>query len=97
MKLREKIQSLPDAPGVYLFTEAPGRYTVTVDAGNFGGGGALAGYTATPTLHLDLTRFSAPGANHLLAYQRFMASRTWSCDHLNGSRLCGRMGALISV
>ncbi len=36
--------------GGYLFTEAPGTYTVTVDASNFVTGGALAGYTATPTL-----------------------------------------------
>jgi uncharacterized repeat protein (TIGR01451 family) len=39
-----------DATGHYLFTEAPGTYTVTVDASNFAGGGALAGYTPTPTL-----------------------------------------------
>jgi uncharacterized repeat protein (TIGR01451 family) len=36
--------------GGYLFTEAPGTYTVTVDASNFNSGGALAGYTASPTL-----------------------------------------------
>ena len=36
--------------GAYLFTEAPGAYTVTVDASNFAGGGALASYTASPTL-----------------------------------------------
>ena len=34
----------------YLFTEAPGTYTVTVDATNFTGSGALVGYTPTPTL-----------------------------------------------
>ena len=33
--------------GIYLFTEAPGSYTVTVDAGNFTGSGALAGYTSS--------------------------------------------------
>ncbi|MGA2500223.1 MAG: SdrD B-like domain-containing protein, partial [Tepidisphaeraceae bacterium] len=36
--------------GLYLFTEAPGTYTVTVDASNFASGGALAGYNASPTL-----------------------------------------------
>ena len=36
--------------GGYLFTEAPGTYTVTVDASNFTTGGALAGYFASPTL-----------------------------------------------
>jgi hypothetical protein len=36
--------------GAYLFSEAPGTYTVTVDASNFSGSGALAGYTVTPTL-----------------------------------------------
>ena len=36
--------------GGYLFTEAPGTYTVTVDASNFTGTGALVGYTASPTL-----------------------------------------------
>jgi len=36
--------------GAYLYTEAPGTYTVTVDASNFAGGGVLAGYTATPSL-----------------------------------------------
>jgi protocatechuate 3,4-dioxygenase beta subunit len=36
--------------GAYLFTEAPGTYTVTVDASNFTGTGALATYTASPTL-----------------------------------------------
>src|SRR5262249_8990485 len=39
-----------DNNGKYLFTEAPGTYTVTVDSGNFTGSGALVGYTATPTL-----------------------------------------------
>ena len=32
--------------GGYLFTEAPGTYTVTVDASNFAPGGALAAFTA---------------------------------------------------
>ena len=36
--------------GGYLFTEAPGTYTVTVDASNFVAGGALAGYNVSPTL-----------------------------------------------
>jgi uncharacterized repeat protein (TIGR01451 family) len=37
--------------GAYLFTEqAPGTYTVTVDASNSTGAGALVGYTPTPTL-----------------------------------------------
>jgi len=36
--------------GGYLFTEAPGTYTVTVDASNFATGGALAGYFVSPTL-----------------------------------------------
>ncbi|HEX4796237.1 MAG TPA: SdrD B-like domain-containing protein, partial [Humisphaera sp.] len=36
--------------GGYLFTEVPGTYTVTVDAGNFAVGGALAGYLVSPTL-----------------------------------------------
>ena len=36
--------------GAYLFTEAPGTYTVTVDASNFTAGGALAAFTASPTL-----------------------------------------------
>jgi hypothetical protein len=36
--------------GAYLFTEAPGTYTVTLDASNFASGGALAGFTASPTL-----------------------------------------------
>jgi uncharacterized repeat protein (TIGR01451 family) len=36
--------------GAYLFTEAPGTYTVTVDASNFTAGHALAGYLASPTL-----------------------------------------------
>jgi hypothetical protein len=35
--------------GAYLFTEAPGTYTVTVDSTNFSSGGALAGYTASAT------------------------------------------------
>src|SRR5205814_2171310 len=39
-----------DANGAYHFTETPGTYTVTVDAGNFTGSGVLVGYTATPTL-----------------------------------------------
>ena len=39
-----------DANGKYLFTEAPGTYTVTVDASNFVAGGALAGYNVSPTL-----------------------------------------------
>ena len=39
-----------DSTGHYLFTEAPGTYTVTVDATNFTTGGALAGYTVSPTL-----------------------------------------------
>jgi hypothetical protein len=40
-----------DANGKYLFTEAPGTYTVTVDARNFAAGGALSGFTASPTLN----------------------------------------------
>src|SRR5439155_625679 len=36
--------------GGYLFTEVPGTYTVTVDAANFTGLGALAAYSASPTL-----------------------------------------------
>jgi hypothetical protein len=40
-----------DANGKYLFTEAPGTYTVTVDASNFAAGGALAGFNASPTLN----------------------------------------------
>ena len=36
--------------GAYLFTENPGTYTVTVDASNFTGGGALVSYFASPTL-----------------------------------------------
>ncbi len=36
--------------GAYLFTEAPGSYTVTVDATNFTGSGALVGYYASPTV-----------------------------------------------
>src|SRR5205085_530851 len=39
-----------DVNGKYLFTEAPGTYTVTVDAGNFTGSGALVGFVASPTL-----------------------------------------------
>ncbi len=39
-----------DSTGHYLFTEVPGTYTVTVDASNFTGTGALVGYTASPTL-----------------------------------------------
>src|SRR5439155_1227904 len=39
-----------NASGLYSFTEAPGTYTVTVDASNFSGSGALVGSTATPTL-----------------------------------------------
>jgi sarcosine oxidase gamma subunit len=35
--------------GGYLFVEQPGTYTVTVDASNFLAGGALFGYTASPT------------------------------------------------
>src|SRR5206468_1093855 len=35
--------------GGYLFTEAPGTYTVTVDASNFSGAGALVGFSASPT------------------------------------------------
>ena len=35
--------------GYYQFSEAPGTYTVSVDAANFTVGGALAGYTATLT------------------------------------------------
>ncbi len=38
------------ANGAYLFNEIPGTYTVTVDASNFSGAGALAAYTPTPTL-----------------------------------------------
>src|SRR5207302_1383234 len=38
-----------DANGKYLFTEVPGTYTVTVDAGNFTGTGALVGFFASPT------------------------------------------------
>src|SRR5262249_18608282 len=40
-----------DASGLYLFTKAPGTYTLTVDASNFAAGGALAGFTASPTLN----------------------------------------------
>ena len=40
-----------DATGHYLFTEAPGTYTVTVDASNFASGGALFGFNASPTLN----------------------------------------------
>src|SRR5262249_43399929 len=40
-----------DASGKYLFTEAPGTYTVTVDATNFAAAGALFGFTASPTLN----------------------------------------------
>src|SRR5262249_9806265 len=40
-----------DASGHYLFTEPPGTYTVTVDASNFAPGGALFGFTASPTLN----------------------------------------------
>src|SRR5439155_405660 len=36
--------------GGYLFKEVPGTYTVTVDASNFSGGGALVGYLGSPTL-----------------------------------------------
>src|SRR5262249_60712878 len=36
--------------GKYLFTEAPGTYTVTVDASNFTSGGALAAFFVSPTL-----------------------------------------------
>jgi uncharacterized repeat protein (TIGR01451 family) len=39
-----------DSSGKYLFTEAPGTYTVTVDSSNFTGSGALVGYNASPTL-----------------------------------------------
>ncbi len=39
-----------DVNGKYLFTEAPGTYTVTVDASNFSGTGALVGYNVSPTL-----------------------------------------------
>src|SRR5262249_45220805 len=39
-----------DSGGHYQLTEDPGTYTVTVDASNFGPGGALFGYTPTPTL-----------------------------------------------
>ena len=38
-----------DSTGHYLFTEAPGTYTVTVDASNFTTGGVLVGYSASPT------------------------------------------------
>jgi uncharacterized repeat protein (TIGR01451 family) len=38
-----------DATGHYLFDENPGTYTVAVDASNFAAGGALAGFTASPT------------------------------------------------
>src|SRR5262249_49463469 len=40
-----------DANGKYLFTEAPGTYTVTVDANNFAAGGALFGFIVSPTLN----------------------------------------------
>src|SRR5205814_456788 len=40
-----------DASGLYLFTEPPGTYTVTVDASNFTGTGALVGFSACPTLN----------------------------------------------
>src|SRR5262249_23236279 len=43
-------QATTDANGKYNFKEAPGTYTVTVDASNFTGSGAMVGYTATPTL-----------------------------------------------
>jgi uncharacterized repeat protein (TIGR01451 family) len=42
-----------DATGKYLFVEAPSNaagYTVTVDSSNFAAGGALFGWTPTPTL-----------------------------------------------
>jgi uncharacterized repeat protein (TIGR01451 family) len=39
-----------DAAGHYQFQEAPGTYTINVDAANFAGAGALVGYTATHTL-----------------------------------------------
>jgi len=35
--------------GYYQFSEAPGTYTVSVDAANFNAGAPLAGYTASPT------------------------------------------------
>ena len=38
-----------DANGKYNFLEKPGTYTVTLDATNFTGGGALVGYTPTLT------------------------------------------------
>lgn len=39
-----------DGTGHYLFTEAPGTYTVAVDASNLTGSGSLVGFTASPTL-----------------------------------------------
>src|SRR5205823_2172681 len=39
-----------NSSGLYLFTEAPGTYTITVDSSNFTGTGALVGYGASPTL-----------------------------------------------
>ena len=39
---------------------------------------------------------SFPGASHLLAYHFRICSRTLESVTVNGSRLCGRMGALIS-
>ena len=40
--------------------------------------------------------FSVPGANQRLAYHFRICSRTAASVTVNGSRLCGRMGALIS-
>jgi SdrD B-like domain len=54
-------QTTTDNTGHYLFTEVPGTYTVTVDAGNFTGTGALVGYSASPTLQgTDTTIDSNP-------------------------------------
>ena len=40
---------------------------------------------------------NAFGASHLLAYQRANLLADLACVTLNGSRLCGLIGALISV
>ncbi len=42
-------QATTSGNGVYTFSEPPGTYTVTVDASNFTGSGALVGYAASAT------------------------------------------------
>src|SRR4051812_5692992 len=48
------------------------------------------------TVSTSARDLSAFGASHLLLYQRRICSRTLGSVTLNGSRLCGRIGDLIS-